>query len=131
MRGRTVFESVGGFARVRLIVADFYERILASERLGRFFADIDMRRLVDHQTKFVAALMGGPASYSDEQMARAHQRLGISHEDFDEMALLFGETLEDFGLEPLVVRQLCAHVQGMRDHVVAPQAVTPQAQGSA
>ena len=120
MRGSSLFEELGGFARVRVIVADFYERLQASERLGPYFQDVDMRRLIDHQTKFVAAIMGGPAAFSDDQIARAHARLGITAGDFDEMTLLFAETLEDFGLEPAVVQRLCAHVDSLRDHVVAP-----------
>lgn len=119
MRAASVFEELGGFARVRLIVSDFYDKVLASERLNRFFRDIDVPRLIDHQTKFISAIMGGPASYSDEHIARAHGRLGISVEDYDEMAALFRETLEDFGLTPDQIERLDAHMQSMREHVVA------------
>jgi hemoglobin len=119
MATASAFESMGGFARVRLIVSDFYEKVLESERLARFFADVDMRRLIDHQTKFIAAVMGGPAAFSNEQMARAHMRLGITAIDFEEMASLFRETLEDFGVEPAELERLHAHVLSMRDHVVA------------
>jgi hemoglobin len=119
MATASAFESMGGFARVRLIVSDFYEKVLESERLARFFADVDMRRLIDHQTKFIAAVMGGPAAFSNEQMSRAHMRLGITAIDFEEMASLFRETLEDFGVEPAELERLHAHVLSMRDHVVA------------
>jgi hemoglobin len=115
----TTFERMGGFARVRLIVSDFYDKVLESERLAHFFADIDMRRLIDHQTKFISAVMGGPAAFSDEQLARAHMRLGITTRDFDEMASLFHETLEDHGVEPIELERLHAHLLSMRDHVVA------------
>jgi hemoglobin len=115
----SLFESMGGFARVRLLVADFYERILESERLGPYFAGIDMRRLIDHQTKFIATIMGGPASYSDDQLARAHAAHAITGDAFDEMAELFRETLEDFDVGEHDVNRLMAHVMGMRDHVVA------------
>jgi hemoglobin len=114
----SVFESVGGFARVRLIVSEFYDRVLGSERLSAYFAHIDMRRLIDHQTKFIAALMGGPASYSDEQIARAHVRLGITSDEFEEMASLFRETLEDFGMSSVEVNRLHAHLLSLQEHVV-------------
>ncbi len=58
----SMFDRYGGFATVRTIVSSFYDKVLDSDRLSRFFVDIDMRALVDHQTKFVASLMGGPAS---------------------------------------------------------------------
>jgi hemoglobin len=115
----SMFEQMGGFARVRLMVSAFYDKVLASERLGPHFQHSDVRRLIDHQTKFMAAMMGGPASFTDEQIARAHQRLGITEGEFDEMSELFRETLEDFGLEPADVDRLHAHVASMRPHVVA------------
>jgi truncated hemoglobin YjbI len=34
----TLFERVGGFARVRLMVSDFYERVLDSTLLAPYFA---------------------------------------------------------------------------------------------
>jgi hemoglobin len=115
----SVFERLGGFARVRLLVSEFYEKVLDSEQLSVYFQHIDMRRLVDHQTKFISALMGGPASYSDEQIARAHVRLGIRSEDFAEMADLFRETLEDNRLEAVEVTRLHAHLLSLREFVVA------------
>jgi hemoglobin len=121
MKG-SVFERLGGFARVRLIVSDFYDKVLESERLRVHFQGVDMHRLVDHQTKFVSAVMGGPASYTDEMLARAHARLEIRPEEFAEMADLFRETLEDFGVPPEDVERLSAHVASVRDAIVAPAA---------
>jgi hemoglobin len=114
----TAFDAVGGFARVRLIVSDFYDKVLASERLAPFFAGTDMRRLIDHQTKFISAVMGGPAAFSDEQMKRAHTTLGIDDPDFDEMISLLRETLEDFGVKQPALGRIEAHVQSMRRLVV-------------
>lgn len=116
---RTVFERVGGFARVRLMVSDFYEKVLDSHVLLPFFRDVDMRRLIDHQTRFFAAVMGGPASFTDEQLARTHYRLRVTDEAFDEMVALFQETLEDHGVDDPDVGRLVAHIQALRSKVVA------------
>jgi hemoglobin len=119
----SVFQRMGGFARVRLLVSDFYEKILHSERLSRYFSGVDMRHLIDHQTKFISALMGGPASYTDEQIARAHARLGITVEDFEEMTDLFRETLEEFGLDEADIMRMHAHLLSLAEHIVtAPHA---------
>jgi hemoglobin len=126
MRHGNTFESMGGFAKVRLIVSDFYDKVLESDRLAPYFAHVDMRRLVDHQTKFIAAVMGGPASFTDDQMARVHIRLGITTAAFDEMAGLFRETLEDFGVDRAEVDRLHSHVLNMRKHVVASAPALPQ-----
>jgi hemoglobin len=120
----SLFERMGGFARVRLIVADFYERVLESERLARYFEGIDMRRQIDHQTKFISSIMGGPASFTNEQIARSHARLDVTADDFEEIRSLIRETLEDFGVADTDVRRVDAHVLAMRDHIVAPAAVS-------
>ena len=114
----SLFERVGGFAQVRLIVSDFYDRILESEQLCHYFENIDVRRLIDHQTKFVSALMGGPVSFSNEHLARAHQHLGISPGEYEEMAEIFRETLEDHDLPQVEVDRLHAHILSLQDHVI-------------
>jgi hemoglobin len=92
----TMFERYGGFGKVSRIVSSFYDRVLDSPIMGPYFAGTDMKRLIDHQTKFIAFLMGGPASYSDEQLKRVHSHMEIDREAFDEMVDLLTETLEDF-----------------------------------
>ncbi len=103
----TVYERYGGFPAVHQIVSAFYDKVLESDRLHGFFAGSDMRSLIDHQTKFVAALMGGPAAYSDEVLRQVHERLDITHQDFVEVSVLLRETLEDFELEPQHIELVC------------------------
>jgi hemoglobin len=94
----TIYERNGGFPVVRRVIADFYELVLDSEQIGHHFENVDMPRLMDHQTRFVSFLMGGPTTgYSDEHLARVHARRGISHDDFEEMVALLTECLEDHG----------------------------------
>lgn len=96
---RTIFERYGGFANVSRAVMSFYDRVLDSPVTSPYFAHTDMRRLIDHQTKFFAQLMGGPASYTNDHLERIHARLGISDTAFNEAAMLLRETLEDMGFE--------------------------------
>lgn len=119
---RTVFERCGGFAVVRRIVSAFYDRVLDSEDLARYFADASLERLVDHQTKFIATLMGGPASFSDEALQRAHARLGITSEEFRAMVELLRETLDEFGLERPDVDDVCREMARREPLIVSPAA---------
>ena len=98
-RGRvstSIFERNGGFAAIRKIVSAFYDKVLDHPGLQRYFADIEMRRLVDHQTQFIASITGGPATVSDDVLRRVHAPLGISRAEYAELAGLLKETLEDF-----------------------------------
>lgn len=95
----TIFERYGGFAAVRRIVSDFYDRAVDSPVLSHHFEHVDMRRLLDHQARFISYVTGGPASYTDEHLRRIHERLGITTGEFREMLALLAETLEDFGFD--------------------------------
>ncbi|MFP3942935.1 MAG: group I truncated hemoglobin [Alphaproteobacteria bacterium] len=96
---QTIFERYGGFASVRKVVSAFYDKILDSETLSPYFANTNMRTLIDHQTQFISMVMGGPGTITDDVLRRVHAPLGISREHFNEMADLLTETLEDFDYE--------------------------------
>ena len=113
----TIYERTGGFPKVRRIVSAFYDRALDSPLLAHHFEHIDMPRLIDHQTRFVAFLMGGPASYSDDHLQRVHARLRITHAEFEEMAELLCETLEDFDVAADDVATVDRELR-KREHIV-------------
>ena len=94
----SMFERYGGFATVSKIVMGFYDKVLDSDIIGPYFENTDMRRLLDHQSKFIASLMGGPASYSNDELLRVHRRLGIDERAFNEYASLLKEALEDLDI---------------------------------
>jgi hemoglobin len=106
----TPFERYGGFANVRKIVSEFYDRILSSETLQPYFEGTDMRLLIDHQTKFISSMMGGPGAFSDDALRRAHTRLNVSRKDFVEMTEVLRETLEDFDLDEDDINAVCSEV---------------------
>jgi len=114
----SIFERIGGFGALSKIVLAFYDHVLDDDLLSPYFADIDMRRLIDHQTKFMAYLLGGPASYSDEHLRLAHARLGIDNRSFDRMTVVLRETLEDFGLADRDVDSVMVQIKGRRDIIV-------------
>lgn len=95
---QTIFERYGGFAKVSRIVSSFYDSAVDSPLLCPYFEGIDMARLIDHQAKFISSLMGGPASYTDEEIERVHAHLNVTEEAFKEATGLLEETLEDFGM---------------------------------
>jgi hemoglobin len=96
---QTLFQKYGGFAKVSRIVLDLYNRLLDDDDLGPFFENVDMSRIVDHQTKFIASLLGGPASYTDDQIARMHHHLTINATHFDRLIEILSETLADHGMD--------------------------------
>ena len=115
----TLFEKYGGFATVSRVVMSFYDKILDSDQVGDYFESIDMKRLIDHQTKFVATIMGGPASFNNEMLRRAHARFQISRADFDEVAKLLESTLHEFGMERDDVLTILHEIEARSPVVIA------------
>ena len=114
----TIFERYGGFAKVSRIVSAFYDHVLASPLLSPYFEGVDMRRLIDHQTKFIAAIMGGPASFSNEALERAHRNLGITDKAFREALALLRESLEDNGVDESDIAVICTAVIERKPYIV-------------
>jgi hemoglobin len=96
---RSILDRYGGFPFLSRVVMSFYDKVLDSDDLAPYFEDVDMRRLIDHQTKFIAFLMGGPASYTNEHLEQVHARLGIDRPSFDVMIQTMRDTLEEFEME--------------------------------
>ena len=115
---KSLFEQYGGFSVVSRIVSSFYDRVLESENLAPYFDGIDMRRQIDHQSKFISSLMGGPASYTNDQLQRSHARLNINDADFNEVVQVLTETFEDAGIKASDVSTLVRDINSRRSIIV-------------
>jgi hemoglobin len=114
---RTIFDRYGGFANVSRVVTTFYGKMIDSEIAGPYFREADMRRLIDHQTKFIATVMGGPISFSDDQLERAHARHGIDEAAFNETISLLREALEEHDFTDEDIREVIDGMQ-RRKHLI-------------
>jgi hemoglobin len=115
----SMFERYGGFASVSKIVMGFYDKVLDSDVAGPYFEDVDMKSLIDHQTKFVAQVMGGPVEYTNEVLKTVHAKHQIDRQAFDEVAMLMKETLEDFEVEPADIRQIMEGITSRSPYIIS------------
>jgi len=115
----SMFERYGGFVKVSRVVSGFYDKALESDILSPYFTNTNMQRLIDHQTKFIASLMGGPASYSDLELERVHANLNIDSISFSEMADLLCETLEDFDFDEDDIRAVRKELVARSRYVIS------------
>lgn len=80
----TLFEWMGGLPALRRLIQTFYERVPQDPVLAPLFARMSPDH-VDHVTRFVAEVLGGPKTYSAElgghpAMIRKHRGKSISEE---------------------------------------------------
>ncbi|MEL6198262.1 MAG: group 1 truncated hemoglobin, partial [Pseudomonadota bacterium] len=103
------------------VVLAFYDRVLDSDIIGDRFEETEMTRLIDHQTKFMAALLGGPSSHTPEHLRQVHHPLGLTEEEFAEMAVLLRETLDEHKFTPDDADEVMRLVAGYKDMIVGPE----------
>ena len=115
----TMFDRYGGFGTVHRVVLSFYDKMLDSDIVGPYFDDVDMPALIDHQTKFISQVMGGPASYTNEILEQVHRNIGVTQEAFDEMTALLQRTLEEFDFKSEDVRSVVADIKSRQPYIVS------------
>ena len=115
----SLFEKYGGFSTVSAIVHAFYADLRDSPQVKHYFENINMEKLIDHQTKFISHALGGPAHYEGKTLLQAHRHLKVSADDFDEVADILKDNLEDAGMEDEDVHTVMAIVGSVRDAIVS------------
>lgn len=114
----TLFEKYGGFGTISKIVLSFYQDLGAHPELKKYFEGIEMPRLIEHQTKFISQALGGPAEYTGRSLEMSHHGLNISNHDFDEVAEILKENLEDAGMEEDDIEGVMNLVGSLRNSIV-------------
>lgn len=115
----TLFERYGGYDSFARIAESFYRAVLREPTLQPYFEGVNMPRLIEHQTQFLAMALGGPARYEGASLKAAHARLKITAVDFALVGELLAEALEDAGMAKADIDQVVEIVVGTRDQIVA------------
>jgi len=113
-----LYDKYGGFAALSPIIHAFYDKVLASPSLDRYFADLEMPALIEHQTKFLFKVFGGPNNETDRAMREAHAPHEITPEAFSEVAGMLKEALEEAKIEPADVVTILGVLAAMRPEIV-------------
>jgi hemoglobin len=82
----SLYERLGGMPAIRAVVDDFVARVLADDRVNRWFAHAasSPELLAAYKTKladFVCQGTGGPCHYTGADMATAHKGHGVTEEE--------------------------------------------------
>src|SRR4051812_5242094 len=114
-----LYEKYGGVAAVSQNVPAFFDKVLASPSLDPHFASGEMEALIDHQTKFLCKVLGGPDNYAGRAMRTVHRHRNITAQAFNQVARLLKDSLEEAQVEPADVTTIMGIVASVRGDVVA------------
>jgi hemoglobin len=117
----SLYEQLGGEAAVNAAVDVFYRKVLADDRISRFFDDADMDRQIARQKGFLTMAFGGPAAYTGKDLRTGHARLaalGLNDSHFDTVVELLGQSLAELSVPPALIARVAAIAESTRTDVL-------------
>lgn len=117
----TLFDKLGGEAAVDAAVDIFYRKVLADDRISRFFEGVDMEKQAAKQKAFLTMAFGGPHNYSGKDMREGHAHLvkdGLNDSHFDAVVENLGATLKELGVSDDLIGEVAAIAETTRNDVL-------------
>ena len=117
----TLFDRLGGRAAMKTAVDSFYVKMLADQRVARFFATTDMAKQRGKQIAFLTMVTGGPNNYTGKDMRDAHKHLvaqGLNDSHVDVVIEHLGATLTELGAKTEDVAEVAKIANSVRDDVL-------------
>lgn len=117
----TLYEQLGGAAAVDAAVDVFYRKVLADDRISRFFDGVDMQRQAAKQKAFLTFAFGGPNNYTGLDMRKGHAHLverGLNDSHFDAVVENLAATLKELGVGQDLIDQVAAVAETTRNDVL-------------
>lgn len=117
----TLFEQIGGREAVNAAVDIFYNKVLADQRINKFFEGIDMKDQRRKQILFLTYAFGGPNNYDGQNMRDSHAKLvalGLDDSHFNAVIENLGATLTELGVPAKLIEQAAAIAESTRSDVL-------------
>jgi hemoglobin len=78
---QSLFEKLGGEARVRAIIDVFIDRVFEDRMIGFFFRNADRARIKEMEYQLAASFLGADVKYTGKALGKAHVNHPIRHTD--------------------------------------------------
>lgn len=117
----TLFEKIGGREAVQAAVDVFYKKVLADQRINKFFEGIDMASQRRKQILFLTYAFGGTNNYDGEDMRKGHAHLvarGLNDSHFNAVLENLGATLQELGVPNELIQEAAAIAESTRKDVL-------------
>lgn len=119
---KSLYETLGGEAAVNAAVDIFYRKVLADQRINRFFESVDMDRQASKQKAFLTMVFGGPNNYTGKDMRTGHAHLvkmGLNDSHVDAVIENLGSTLKELGVKDAEIAKVAAIANSVRNDVLS------------
>jgi hemoglobin len=125
--GPTLFERIGGEAKLRATAHEFTLIILSDDRINFTFAETDLKKFEQLIYEQLCNLTKGGCKYTGRDMYTAHAKLNINHAEFNALAEDLYEAFDRVHVPYRVQNEVVAMLAPMerdvvKDHPVAQDA---------
>lgn len=121
MNENTLYERLGGYEGITVIVGVFMARLMEDPQLGRFWQNRgndgiarENQLLVD----FMCSSAGGPTFYAGRDMKTAHRGMKISKSDWTKLIGHCSATMEAVKASTKECEDVVAFLSGFEDDIV-------------
>ena len=119
---QSLYDRIGGEGAVDAAVDIFYRKVLADDRVNKFFEGVDMEKQAAKQKAFLTMAFGGPNNYTGEDMRKGHAHLveqGLNSSHVDVIIELLGATLKELNVPDELIGEVAAIAESVRGDVIA------------
>lgn len=118
---KSLYERVGGYNALALVVDDFIGRLVADKQFEKFFAGHSTdskRRIRQHILDQFCVATGGPCVYTGREMKTSHAGLGITNADWDAAAKHLVASLDKYKVPEKEKGEILAFVTTLKNDIV-------------
>ena len=98
---KSLYARLGGYDAISAVSENLVGRLMADERLGRFWAhrgEDGLKRELQLLVNFLCNVTGGPMVYTGRDMKISHKGMGIDQKDWTAFITHVHATLDHFGM---------------------------------
>jgi hemoglobin len=118
---KSLYERVGGYNALALVVDDFIVRLVTDKQFEKFFAghsDDSKKRIRQHILDQFCAATGGPCLYLGRDMKTTHSGLGITSAEWDAAAKHLVASLDKFKVPEKEKGEILSFVTSLKKDIV-------------
>ncbi|MGH7830551.1 MAG: group I truncated hemoglobin [Candidatus Binatia bacterium] len=110
----TLYDRLGGEAKLRRIIDTFIDRVFDDRMIGFFFRNADKKRIKEMEFQLTARFLGADIEYQGRALDEAHANHPIMGGQFMRRLAILRETLEEYDVPKEVRDSWLSHTESLR-----------------
>lgn len=116
----TLFEQLGGEAKLRAVIDTFIDRVFADRMIGFFFRSADKARIKEMEYQLAASFLGADVEYGGRPLDQVHRKFPIMGGHFARRRQILKESIEAHGVSDGIKQLWLDHTDSLRP-VITPE----------